>query len=223
MKKFIKHNLIFILIYIILLVRVGYILLNNGKVQIHEKINSLVGNPFFDTFFKYITHLGDGIFAVSIAILTLFINVKKASYLLLSYTFASITSSILKNFIYVSTCRPAFCFNFYLHNYVHQPLKLVSGVEMNMFNSFPSGHSTTAFALFFSFLFMSENKFNKFIFLVLACLAAFSRTYLSQHWLVDIYFGSIIGFSFALFFYILFYSKVYSNKLNTTLINLIKK
>jgi membrane-associated phospholipid phosphatase len=87
----------------------------------------------------------------------------------------------------------------------------------------PSGHATAAFAVFFSLLFMSKNQLLKFLFFMLAILATFSRTYLSQHWLIDIYIGSIIGFSFSLFFYIVFYQKEYTDKFNSSLQILVSK
>lgn len=219
MKEFIKHNFIFISIYILMLFKIGDLLLKNGKVQIHRSINACVGNQFFDQFFKLATHLGDGLFALLIVAITLFFNVKKSLYILLSYVFASLTSSIIKNYIYVDTCRPSFAFEFY----VREPLKLVDGVEMNIFNSFPSGHSTSAFAVFISLMFLSSNFFMKLFWLLIAFLAAYSRTYLSQHWLVDIYFGSIIGFSFSIFFYFFFYEKKYVQFLETGILKINKK
>jgi membrane-associated phospholipid phosphatase len=195
------------------------VLLQNGKVQIHKSINTLVGNPFLDVFFKYITHLGDGLFAIAIVLIGLFFNVKKSIYVLITYISASLISTIIKNYIYLDTCRPSFAFQYF----VREPLQLISGVEMNTFHSFPSGHSTTAFAVFICFLFMSQKIKYKFCWFILALLAAFSRTYLSQHWLVDIYFGSLIGFSFSVFFYFMFYIKPYSNTLNHGLVNFFKK
>jgi membrane-associated phospholipid phosphatase len=195
------------------------VLLQNGKVQIHKSINTLVGNPFLDVFFKYITHLGDGLFAIAIVLIGLFFNVKKSIYVLITYVSASLISTIIKNYIYLDTCRPSFAFQYF----VREPLQLISGVEMNTFHSFPSGHSTTAFAVFICFLFMSQKIKYKFCWFILALLAAFSRTYLSQHWLVDIYFGSLIGFSFSVFFYFMFYNKPYSNTLNHGIVYLLKK
>jgi membrane-associated phospholipid phosphatase len=207
MKTFLKQNFIFILTYGIVLLFVMVVLLQNGKVQIHKQINSLVGNEFFDVFFKYITHLGDGLFAIAIIVIGLFFNVKKSLYVLITYVSASLISTIIKNYIYLDTCRPSFAFQYF----VREPLKLISGVEMNTFHSFPSGHSATSFAVFMCLMFMSSRIVNKFIWFILALLAAFSRTYLSQHWLVDVYFGSVIGFSFSVFFYFMFYIKPFSN------------
>ena len=39
----------------------------------------------------------------------------------------------------------------------------------------------------------------------MACLVAFSRVYLSQHFLIDIFAGSMIGVSVTLTLYLVFY------------------
>jgi membrane-associated phospholipid phosphatase len=96
-------------------------------------------------------------------------------------------------------------------------LKEVRDLELLGFNSFPSGHALSAFALFFCLLFVSRSHFLKILFFILALLAAYSRVYLSQHWLIDIYVGSIIGFLFSLLFYSVFYHTNKWQSLNTTL------
>ncbi|MFO0322702.1 MAG: phosphatase PAP2 family protein [Bacteroidota bacterium] len=219
MKKIIKDNFSTISIYFLLLVCAGGWLLNDGKVQIHQSINDYVGNPYLDYFFKYITHLGDGISAILIIIIMLFIHIKKSIYILLSYVSSALITSIIKNFIYLNTCRPAFCFQYY----AGLPLKVIEGVKLNSFNSFPSGHATTAFAIFISFMLLSKHNFYKLLWFCLALITAFSRTYLSQHWLVDVYFGSIIGFVFAVIFYLFFYLRNKSYNLNNGILNLVEK
>lgn len=220
MKGFFKHNAVYLFLYLLLLAYLACILLNYGKVQIHQYINNYVGNAYLDLFFKHITELGDGLFAIFLVIILLFNNIKKAIYLLLSYSFASLLTTVLKNFVFIDTWRPGFVFQYF----VRHPLKLVHDVFLNTGNNtLPSGHATAAFAVFFSLLFMSKNHFLKTLFFVLAILATFSRTYLSQHWLIDIYIGSIIGFSFSLFFYIVFYQKQYAEKFNSSLQNLVSK
>ncbi len=213
MKSFLKHNLIYITIYIGLLCFGGYQLLHNDKVQLHKLTNAQVGNQWVDLFFKYITHLGDGAFAFLVAIIFLFFNVRKSIYILLSYVGAAFVSSILKHLIYPDITRPHFAFQYF----VQEDLNVVDGVDLIAFHSFPSGHALSAFALFFCLLFVTKSHFFKIVFFVLAILASYSRVYLSQHWLIDIYVGSIIGFMFSLLFYVVFY---YTNKwqnLNTTL------
>lgn len=213
MKNFVKHNILYLLLYAALLVYVGSMLLHEGKVQIHREMNALVGNKLVDSFFDYVTHLGDGAFAFLVAIIFLFFNIRKSVYILLSYAGAGIVSYILKHWIYYEVTRPHFVFQYY----VREELNLVDGVDVMAKHSFPSGHALSAFALFFCLLFVSRNHFLKILFFALAVLAAYSRVYLSQHWLIDIYVGSIIGVCFSLLFYVVFYHTQKWQQLNTTL------
>jgi len=57
------------------------------------------------------------------------------------------------------------------------------------------------------------NKWHKLILLFIAVLVAFSRVYLSQHFLEDITMGSFIGISLSTGVYYLFYSTSMSLKL----------
>ena len=96
----------------------------------------------------------------------------------------------------ISTDLPVSAFE----NYNHLVLPLVQGVEMYHGNSFPSGHASTFFmfctccVVFLTFHYIREGKLRdlrtKILFnvtllslLVFATLAAFSRVYLSQHFL----------------------------------------
>ena len=205
--------------YLVLLSMVGYVLLNVGKVPLHREMNTYVGNVIIDQFLAYATHLGDGLFAVLIAIIISFKNVRVSLYILLSYTGAGIVSYVLKHWIYYEIYRPHFVFQYY----VREKLKLIDGVDVVAFHSFPSGHALSAFALFFCLLFVSKSHFSKITFFMLAVLAAYSRVHLSQHWLIDVYVGSIIGVCFSVLLYLVFYSANRWPQLNTSLLQLLKK
>lgn len=198
---------------------VGNILLHNDKVQIHKAMNAYVGYPSIDLFFKIVTHLGDGAFAFCVAIIFLFFNMRKSVYILISYAGAAIVSSILKHLVYHDVYRPHFVFQYF----VREKFRVVEGVDLVGFHSFPSGHALSAFALFFCLLFVSKNHVLKILFFILAILAAYSRVHLSQHWLIDIYVGSIIGVSFSLLFYIIFYHTNKWPQLNMSLPQLLSK
>lgn len=163
-------------------------------------LNYWVGNAMANSFYKYFTHVGDGIFAVSLAIIVMFFNFKRGQYVLIAYIFAGISSSLIKYFF--NYVRPFHYFTYYRKHYT---LNLVDGVEMLGERSFPSGHSTAAFAVFSALAFTTENKMLKLFFFVVAFNAAFSRIYLSQHWLVDVFTGSLIGITFAIILYFGFY------------------
>lgn len=199
-----------------MLVWAFYYLFQFDKVSLHLKINSLVGNPILDNFFKYFTHVGDGIFAVIIAIFIFLFNKRNGIFILSTYIVSGLFTSFLKNYFYSDVNRPHFVFGYFVQ---HIKLKYIEGVEMVGQNSFPSGHSTSAFALFTCLALITENKLLKVIFFIIALMAAFSRTYLSQHWLVDVTFGSLIGTITAVIFYFIFINNNKLEKLNKPFLN----
>lgn len=86
-------------------------------------------------------------------------------------------------------------------------LPLVEGVRMNYWLSFPSGHTTTFFVLFFSLsiILYAENIKGKNIlsFLCFLCanFGAYTRIYLSQHFALDIFAGILIAVCSTLVLY----------------------
>jgi membrane-associated phospholipid phosphatase len=218
-KHFFKQHFIYIGLYLLLFIVLGYVLLTNDKFDIHRWINKHVTNDLIGVLFSYLTHIGDGVFAILLILLMLFFSIRNAMYLLLSYVGASLLTTILKNFFYADYYRPYFMFKYYTSD----KLNLVEDVEILSKFSFPSGHATSAFAVFFCLLFMSRNHFLKVFCFAMACIAAFSRTYLSQHWLVDIYVGSLIGVSFSALMYLWFFSNIKWAHLNITLQQFLEK
>jgi membrane-associated phospholipid phosphatase len=183
------HSRTFSLLALLLLVSISQ-QLSTEKHALHLQINGLVNtNNLLDLFFKYITYLGDGLFVLIFSVLILLFNIRLGLALLVSYIFASLISTTLKHLVFPSMNRPAYVFQWEdLH-----PLKLVEGVDMHIHNSFPSGHSTAAFVFFMTISFFLKSEFAKKVCLLLAAVVAFSRVYLSQHFLMDITAGAIIG------------------------------
>ncbi|MBK7311229.1 MAG: phosphatase PAP2 family protein [Sphingobacteriaceae bacterium] len=179
-------------------------------------MNKMTGNAVMDTFFMYITHAGDGIVALIIIAITLLMNARNGLFLFIAYAVSGLITTAIKN-LSPESFRPHFAFHEYLHSY---PINYIDGVEMLAKNSFPSGHSTTAFAVFLSLALFTKNKALKVTFLLIAILSAFSRTYLSQHWLVDITVGSLIGFTTAVLFYFVLISPNRLQKINKPLMNI---
>lgn len=200
MKAFLRDNSVFYVVYFLVVLVTAYYLLNYDKENLHRLVNAVVGNPYIDAFYKYFTHVGDGVFAVFIGVIVLVFNIRNGLYVLLSYSIAGGLASIIKwSFNYT---RPHHVF-YYYHR--EEPMNYVDGVELVGEHSFPSGHSTAAFSVFTALALLTKNKFLKLVFLIIAINAAYSRTYLSQHWVVDILAGSLIGLTFATLLYFLFY------------------
>ena len=131
-------------------------------------------------------------FAVVIIVLA-FVKFRWALYELMAALMTLIFVFITKQLIFNGMPRPTK----YFEN--EEVLHLVEGVKMHGWNSFPSGHTITAFAIFMVLVLISKKNYLKFLFVLIAILAGFSRVYLSQHFLGDIFSGAIIGSLIAAF------------------------
>ncbi len=143
-------------------------------------------NALLDLFFKYATHLGDGRFCVAAGLLALCWSYQKSILILLSYAVSGLLSQILKHFF--EEPRPAAYFDGMMNN-----IHTIPGVELLTSHSFPSGHTTSAFALYTLFAIWTRKSPLSFLWLIPAALAAYSRMYLFQHFLIDVFVGSMLG------------------------------
>lgn len=205
-KGFLKNNSVELFLFFVLFCTSCFFIFNYPKHGIHLYVNQYVGNRFADTFFYYITYLGDGLVAVFILLIALLYNVRLGIYTTTAFLTASLFSIGLKRWFFDDVNRPYFIFK-YIDEH---PLKLVEGVAMYIHNSFPSGHATQAFSIFMCFSYSTKKPLLKLVFFFLAVFTAISRIYLSQHWLVDITAGSLIGMLFSILFYFIF---IHANKL----------
>lgn len=158
-------------------------------------------SPAADIFFKYITHLGEGLIAGVIVISVALFHFGRAAFLLSTFLFSGLLAQIFKKLIFSSALRPSAWFE------NPAQVHLIDGVTLYKFNSFPSGHTTTAFAAFLGLTLVAKNKSWGYVCLVVAVLVGYSRVYIGQHFFEDIYFGSLIGVSSALLMWAVFYPK----------------
>lgn len=184
MKK-VKACKFFIWPTLALLAISGLFLLAFSRTEIHYFLNQFHA-PAADWLFKYITHLGDGaIFALALP-LAFLKNLRWFFVILLTGALVLFTTGLLKQWIFHGLPRPVKFFG-------AENLYLVPGVEMHGMNSFPSGHTMAAFAFYFTLCFLLNNRVGSVILFVLAVLVGYSRIYLSQHFLIDVFVGSILG------------------------------
>ena len=71
LKEFLKNNWSYLGLYLVALSVALYYLLSYDKLIIHQMVNYWVGNPVANTFYKYFTNVGDGIFAVAVGVIVL--------------------------------------------------------------------------------------------------------------------------------------------------------
>jgi membrane-associated phospholipid phosphatase len=101
----------------------------------------------------------------------------------------------LKRSVFAGDHRPAMFFQ-------DGGLPVIDGVELMLHHSFPSGHSATGFCICLMLAFFTKQKWATYFFAILALLIAFSRVYISQHFIQDTVVGSWIGLIMALLGYI---------------------
>lgn len=210
LSKIISVNKLFFLPYLTFLFFSVVALWVFDKNGLHIAINQK-NHPAADVFFQYITFLGDGRMLLAYTLILLFIKYRYVLILLLSNLLMATTVSVMKFQIFDGADRPAK----YFEN-IYQ-LRLVPGVDMHFHNSMPSGHTATAFCVFTVFALVSWNKRLGFLFFMIAALAGFSRIYLSQHFLNDVFVGSLIGVFLAVLVYYIFEKKVSSPRLEKAL------
>lgn len=176
-----------------------------------EKGDSLIWlnthhNRALDIFFKYWTHLGDGLIFAFLGILFLLTSYYRTFVLIVAVISQTIVIQGLKRFVFGDVVRP----KLYFENF--ESLYLVPGVDIHTSNSFPSGHTATAFTVAVLLSLMLRRTNLTALLMVMAILVGVSRVYLLQHFFVDIYFGSLIGFLIGLIVYYLMGSSALSRK-----------
>ena len=187
-----RENLFFFVLYIIFLAAGAVILISSEKGDVFLFLNEN-HTPVLDIFFKYITWLGDGIFVAILLIPLALLKIKYAIFTFFGFSITGIISQLVKHTF--KEPRPSVVFR-------HLDLHFVQGVDILSSNSFPSGHTISAFSLFFLLAAFTKNRAWGIIFFLLALSVGFSRVYLSLHFFVDIYFGSIIGVFFTVIIYV---------------------
>ena len=196
---------LYVIPYLLLLTAILVLMYIYPKPELHLMLNSF-HSGVLDFFFKFYTLMAEW----PLYVLAFLPSLWKRNKMTLFFAMCELTGGtilqILKHTI--SNPRPVSVFE----DYPDLVLPLVQGVDMHHSNSFPSGHASTFFmfctcsvivlAYFFSRNDALKTLRNRILFdvalvalLVLAAMGAYSRVYLSQHFLSDVCVGSIIGFT----------------------------
>ena len=198
-----KAFLVYGIAYLTLLTIVVGLLYAYPKQELHLLLNSY-HTSIQDTFFKYYSMLAEGPLYV-VALLPIFWKkIKLTVFFALCELTGGGVLQVLKHII--SMPRPLSVFE----NCPDMVLPVVDGVNMHAGNSFPSGHASTFFVfctccvLFLAYRYRQKGSHSRAAWihfalavtalLAMAALGAYSRVYLSQHFLSDVCVGSIIGF-----------------------------
>ena len=173
-----------------ILMAIGFIplpLFEKGELVLFVNRHS---SPEADYFIRNFTHLGDGIaLAIFAFIVALFVRFYDALAAMLSLAFTGTITFIFKQVLFQGSLRPLL---FLDNNLLY---RLIEGVDFLEKNSFPSGHTMTAFTLATLIAFLCQNKYVPILALIVAAIIGISRIYLLFHFYIDVYFGALIGIS----------------------------
>ena len=164
----------------------GFFVLIHGKTVSFHLINSC-HNSFFDFFFQYFTHAGDGLVWILPGLYCIFFNKKYLVAIISGIIISTLLTHLLKRIIYPDELRPI---TYLSENF---PVHIVEGVKMNRMNSFPSGHTATAFTIVLLTGFIVKKKVWVYILPMAALLVGYSRVYLAQHFATDVLAGMCVG------------------------------
>ena len=214
MKEILKRNSIFLGLSLILIVVLGLALLYIPQGDLHLWLCDR-HTPTRDIFYRYYTRVAEWFPYVVCVYLLVFGRIGEGVFATSALVLSSLTTQVLKHIIQAP--RPLTWFAEHMPD-VHLPL--VEGVRMNYWLSFPSGHTTSFFALALvvCMIYTRETRETRetsttsttsgliqTLLFYLAALGGYSRIYLSQHFPKDVFAGMIIGIGITLLCYVVFY------------------
>ena len=214
MKQLFQRNSIFIGLSLILLVVLGLALLYIPQGELHLLLCDR-HTPARDIFYRYYTQVAEWFPYIVCVALLLFSRIGDGAFASAAMILSALTTQLFKNII--NAPRPIKWFEL---NMPDVQLPLTPGVEVHSWFSFPSGHTTSFFALAFVLCVIytrsprsarsPRNPRNprslrcpetyrafscllQIALFLLAALGGYSRIYLSQHFARDVFAGILVG------------------------------
>jgi membrane-associated phospholipid phosphatase len=140
-----------------------------------------------DQVFNTFTHLAEGWMWIPFFILLFGYFKKDALFLLSNFLISTLLTQFPKLFIWSSISRPM------ASGIDHKLIHTVPGVEMHLWNSFPSGHTATAFTFYFVMVYFFPSKKMALLGFLFAAACGYSRVYLGQHFPLDVAGGIVVA------------------------------
>jgi membrane-associated phospholipid phosphatase len=208
MRQLLRNNALFIGLSLLLLAVLGLALLYIPKGDLHLLLCDRHAHAR-DIFYRYYTHVAEWFPYVVCVGLLLFGRVGNGLLASSCMVFSALTTQLFKHII--NAPRPI---TWFAANMPDIQLPLVEGVRMNEWYSFPSGHTTSFFALAFVICILLTRQLGlsripriivQLLLFALAILGGYSRIYLSQHFAMDVFGGVVVGLSISILCFAIFY------------------
>ena len=157
-----------------------------GKNEAFLYLNANLG-LVADKVFEYSSYLAEGWIWIPYFIVLVGLYKKDKAFILMNFLISTLLTQFAKNFIFTTAMRPM------ASGLDATQIHTVPGVEIHTFNSFPSGHTATAFTLFILTTYLFPNKYALSIGIVYAIVCGYSRIYLAQHFPLDLAGGIFVA------------------------------
>jgi len=166
-----------------------------GRGTLELRFNLFVAPELFPIF-KIITFMGDGWFALIVFILVWFIAKQKGLRLkteLVNFLIVSVLMGlsifVFKNLVFPDITRPIAFFNTLPESWDPSSFDLT----FHRFRSFPSGHTASAATYGFFLMRYFQIPLKRILLYVGVLVVGYSRVFLFQHFVADVYAGVLLG------------------------------
>ncbi len=164
----------------------------------------------YDPVVLALTQLGLGSIGVIVGLLLVLHNVYSSMLTMTSLAWVGFFTFVTKRILFFQHPRP-------LHYFLYDDFpRFIHDVPLIYYNSFPSGHTMTIFAMAALFAYLSGRSLLGLAWFLLAALVGLSRIYLLQHFGVDVIVGALLGIISA-FLAVYSMGKVITPKMQKTL------
>jgi membrane-associated phospholipid phosphatase len=192
-ENVVSDNRQFFFGFFLLMMVMVVLLLVYSKADSFMMIN-VYHSKALDYFFIVYTNVGDGLFNIGIAVILFFykrflIGIE----IIISFLLSGALVQLLK-YLFPMARPSVFLANAHYNHFI-------KNVTLTGHASFPSGHAASVFALATILSLFDKNKNRSYLYLLFAALVGYSRIYLAQHFLQDVFWGSVDGFICALIVY----------------------
>jgi len=179
-----RHFLIAVGFSILMAMLIGAFITVFGKQESFLIVHTN-NHPAFDYFFQYWTYLGDGIIWIPLFIYSILFKREFFIAILASLIICTVLTHFLKRVVFPDDLRPI--------GVLGDKIRTISGVTVHRVHSFPSGHTSTAFTLALLLAYRLDKLIWAFFFPLIAFFVGYSRVYLAQHFVTDVFAGMLVG------------------------------
>ena len=181
-----KHFIIAVVLSISLAASLFSMSMLWGKNEAFLYLNANLG-LVADKVFEYSSYLAEGWIWIPYFIVLVGLYKKDTAFILMNFLVSTLLTQFAKNYIFDTAMRPM------ASGLDATQIHTIPGVEIHTFNSFPSGHTATAFTLFLLTTYLFPNKYALSIGIIYAMVCSYSRIYLAQHFPLDLAGGIFVA------------------------------